>query len=139
MEWLRVPVWAVIVLMTGSSRTIGRWTIATFRSRRKSQFSKTNLTSYAASRPQGRPLGLVLDPAASLPLHWQIGQQVRHAILERRLSPASACRPRADGKRAPDVARGTALSAMDQLIAEGYVVAQAALRPRSQPTCLTRC
>jgi GntR family transcriptional regulator/MocR family aminotransferase len=72
------------------------------------------------------PLGLVLDPAASLPLHRQIGEQVRRAILERRLAP---------GQRLPssrlmaselDVARGTVLLAMDQLIAEGYVVAQAA-------------
>jgi len=72
------------------------------------------------------PLGLALDPAASEPLHRQIGEQVRHAILERRLAP---------GQRLPssrlmanelDVARGTVLLAMDQLIAEGYVVAQAA-------------
>ena len=33
------------------------------------------------------PLGLVLDPAAALPLHRQIGEQVRRAILERRLAP----------------------------------------------------
>jgi GntR family transcriptional regulator/MocR family aminotransferase len=72
------------------------------------------------------PLGLVLDPGASAPLHRQIGEQVRRAILERRLAP---------GQRLPssrlmaselDVARGTVLLAMDQLIAEGYVVAQAA-------------
>lgn len=72
------------------------------------------------------PLGLVLDPAAAEPLHRQIGDQVRRAILERRLAP---------GQRLPssrlmaselDVARGTVLLAMDQLIAEGYVVAQAA-------------
>src|SRR5690348_13372229 len=72
------------------------------------------------------PLGLALDSTASLPLHRQIGQQVRRAILERRLAP---------GQRLPssrlmaselDVARGTVLLAMDQLIAEGYVVAQAA-------------
>ena len=72
------------------------------------------------------PLGLVLDPAAVLPLHRQIGQQVRRAILERRLAP---------GQRLPSsrlmagelaVARGTVLLAMDQLVAEGYVVAQAA-------------
>ncbi|MBL6613160.1 MAG: PLP-dependent aminotransferase family protein [Reyranella sp.] len=72
------------------------------------------------------PLGLVLDPTASVPLHRQIGEQVRRAILERRLAP---------GQRLPssrlmaselDVARGTVLLAMDQLIAEGYVVAQAA-------------
>ncbi len=96
------------------------------------------------------PLGLVLDPAAAVPLHRQIGEQVRRAILERRLAP---------GQRLPssrlmaselDVARGTVLLAMDQLIAEGYVVAQAAsglsvatdlpdemlAAPRGQPAAL---
>ena len=72
------------------------------------------------------PLGLVLDAASHTPLHRQIGEQVRRAILERRLAP---------GQRLPssrlmaselEVARGTVLLAMDQLIAEGYVVAQAA-------------
>src|SRR5581483_12028315 len=72
------------------------------------------------------PLGLILDSAASAPLHRQIGEQVRRAILERRLAP---------GQRLPssrlmaselDVARGTVLLAMDQLVAEGYIVAQAA-------------
>ena len=71
-------------------------------------------------------LGLVLDAASPAPLHRQIGEQVRRAILERRLAP---------GQRLPSsrlmaselaVARGTGLLAMDQLIAEGYVVAQAA-------------
>lgn len=72
------------------------------------------------------PLGLVLDTASRTPLHRQIFDQVRGAILERRLAP---------GQRLPssrlmagelDVARGTVLLAMDQLVAEGYVVAQAA-------------
>src|SRR5581483_7863272 len=72
------------------------------------------------------PLGLILDSAASAPLHRQIFEQVRRAILERRLAP---------GQRLPSsrlmagelgVARGTVLLAIDQLIAEGYVVAQAA-------------
>jgi GntR family transcriptional regulator/MocR family aminotransferase len=72
------------------------------------------------------PLGLVLDAASPAPLHRQIGEQVRRAILERRLAP---------GQRLPssrvmaselDVARGTVLLAMDQLVAEGYVVTQAA-------------
>lgn len=72
------------------------------------------------------PLGLVLDATLATPLHRQIGEQVRRAILERRLAP---------GQRLPSsrlmaselaVARGTVLLAMDQLIAEGYVVAQAA-------------
>ena len=75
---------------------------------------------------KANPLGLVLDAAAHMPLHQQIGEQVRRAILERRLAP---------GQRLPssrlmaselDVARGTVLLAMDQLIAEGYVKARAA-------------
>lgn len=70
------------------------------------------------------PLGLALDTAAAAPLHRQIGEQIRRAILERRLAP---------GLRLPssrlmaaelDCARGTVLLAMDQLIAEGYLVAQ---------------
>lgn len=75
---------------------------------------------------QAAPLGLVLDTVSQTPLHRQIFEQVRRAILERRLAP---------GQRLPssrlmaselDVARGTVLLAMDQLVAEGYVVAQAA-------------
>jgi len=80
------------------------------------------------SRPlrKAAPLGLVLDATSHTPLHRQIGEQVRRAILERRLAP---------GQRLPssrlmaselEVARGTVLLAMDQLIAEGYLVAQAA-------------
>lgn len=72
------------------------------------------------------PLGIALDPSSAVPLHRQIGEQVRRAILERRLAP---------GQRLPSsrlmaaelgCARGTILQAMDQLVAEGYVVAQAA-------------
>jgi GntR family transcriptional regulator/MocR family aminotransferase len=71
------------------------------------------------------PLGITLDPATSVPLHRQIGEQIRHAILERRLAP---------GLRLPssrlmaaelNCARGTVLMAVDQLVAEGYLVAQA--------------
>ena len=57
---------------------------------------------------QSAPLGLALDAASHTPLHRQIGEQVRRAILERRLAP---------GQRLPssrlmaselDVARGQA-------------------------------
>jgi GntR family transcriptional regulator/MocR family aminotransferase len=72
------------------------------------------------------PLGLALDPSSDVPLHRQIGHQIRAAILDRRLAP---------GLRLPSsrlmaaelgCARGTILAAVDQLVAEGYVVAQAA-------------
>ncbi len=72
------------------------------------------------------PLGLVLDAGSRTPLHRQIVDQVRRAILERRLAPGQklpSSRLMADEL---DVARGTVLLAMDQLVAEGYVVAQAA-------------
>ncbi len=72
------------------------------------------------------PLGIVLDTAQPEPLHRQIGDQLRRAILERRLAP---------GTRLPSsrlmaaelrCARGTVLAAIDQLVAEGYLVARAA-------------
>src|ERR1044072_8310795 len=72
------------------------------------------------------PLGLVLDATSHTPLHRQIGEQVRRAILERRLAPGprlASARPTASEL---DVARGAVRLAMDQLIAEGYLVAQAA-------------
>lgn len=72
------------------------------------------------------PLGVVLDAASGEPLHRQIGAQLRAAILERRLRP---------GTRLPSsrlmaaelrCARGTVSAAIDQLVAEGYVVSRAA-------------
>ncbi len=86
-------------------------------------------TSHAAPTRKAAPLGLVLDPAASEPLHRQIGEQVRHAILERRLAP---------GQRLPssrlmaselDVARGTVLLAMDQLDRRGLRRGAGGVRP----------
>src|SRR6185312_12307840 len=75
---------------------------------------------------QTAPLGLVLDTASSTPLHRQIFEQVRRAILERRLAPGQRLASSRLMASELDVARGTVLLAMDQLIAEGYVVAQAA-------------
>ncbi len=68
------------------------------------------------------PLGIVLDSRGPESLHRQIWRQLRAAILERRLAP---------GLRLPSsrlmagelaCARGTVLAALDQLIAEGYLV-----------------
>jgi GntR family transcriptional regulator/MocR family aminotransferase len=72
------------------------------------------------------PLGLALDAAAPTPLHRQIFDQVRGAILERRLAPGQRLPSSRLMARELDVARGTVLLAMDQLVAEGYVVTQAA-------------
>lgn len=78
-----------------------------------------------AHRPRARrvpPLGLALDPAGALPLHRQIGEQVRRAILEGRLKPGT--RLPSSRLLAQDLAcaRGTVVLALDQLVAEGYVV-----------------
>jgi GntR family transcriptional regulator / MocR family aminotransferase len=96
------------------------------------------------------PLGLVLDAASRAPLHRQIGEQVRRAILERRLTPGQSLPSSRLMASELEVARGTVLLAVDQLIAEGYLVAQAAsglfvatalpdemlTSPRSQPAGL---
>jgi len=71
------------------------------------------------------PLGLALDPASGVPLHRQIGRQVRAAILERRLAPGLKLPSSRLMAAELGCARGTILVAMDQLVAEGYVVAQA--------------
>ena len=52
---------------------------------RKSQFGQKRLDQSCRARPL--PLGLALDPASDVPLHRQIGQQIRAAILDRRLAP----------------------------------------------------
>src|SRR6201996_1677139 len=71
------------------------------------------------------PLGLALDPASGVPLHRQIGEQVRAAILERRLAPGQKLPSSRLMAAELGCARGTVLLAMDQLVAEGYLVAQA--------------
>lgn len=72
------------------------------------------------------PLGLALDPTAEVPLHRQIGQQIRAAILERRLAPGLKLPSSRLMAAELGCARGTILAALDQLVAEGYLVAQAA-------------
>ncbi len=72
------------------------------------------------------PLGLALDASSNVPLHRQIGRQIRAAILERRLAPGLKLPSSRLMAAELGCARGTILLAMDQLVAEGYVVAQAA-------------
>ncbi|WIM13956.1 PLP-dependent aminotransferase family protein [Enhydrobacter sp.] len=71
------------------------------------------------------PLGIALDPAATVPLHRQIGEQIRRAILERRLAPGLKLPSSRLMAAELNCARGTVLAAIDQLVAEGYLVAQA--------------
>jgi GntR family transcriptional regulator/MocR family aminotransferase len=72
------------------------------------------------------PLGIALDPTAPVPLHRQIGEQIRRAILERRLAPGLKLPSSRLMAAELNCARGTVLMAVDQLVAEGYLVAQAA-------------
>ena len=72
------------------------------------------------------PLGIVLDPASTEPLHHQIGAQLRAAILERRLRPGTPLPSSRLMAAELDCARGTVAAAIDQLVAEGYVTSRAA-------------
>ncbi|MCE2564135.1 PLP-dependent aminotransferase family protein [Komagataeibacter sp. FNDCF1] len=72
------------------------------------------------------PLGIALDATGPDTLHGQIREQIRGAILQGRL----ACGARLPSSRlmAAELgcSRGTVLAALDQLVAEGYLVARAA-------------
>ncbi|MBN9489254.1 MAG: PLP-dependent aminotransferase family protein [Alphaproteobacteria bacterium] len=70
------------------------------------------------------PLGIALDPATAAPLHRQIGEQIRRGILVRRLAPGLKLPSSRLMAAELHCARGTILAALDQLIAEGYLVAQ---------------
>lgn len=71
------------------------------------------------------PLGLALDPSSAEPLHRQIGEQMRRAILDGRLKPGTRLPSSRLMAQDLDCARGTVVLAFDQLVAEGYVVSQA--------------
>lgn len=71
------------------------------------------------------PLGMALDTAHPDPLHRQIGQQMRQAILERRLAPGARLPSSRLMAQELGCARGTVLLALDQLVAEGYVISRA--------------
>jgi GntR family transcriptional regulator/MocR family aminotransferase len=70
-------------------------------------------------------MGVVLN-AGQGALHRQIGEQLRRAILERRLAPGTRLPSSRLMAAELNCARGTVLSAIDQLVAEGYLVARAA-------------
>ncbi|WP_428488120.1 PLP-dependent aminotransferase family protein [Rhodopila sp.] len=71
------------------------------------------------------PLRIVLDASQSAPLHKQIGEQIRRAILERRLAAGTKLPSSRLMAMELNCARGTVLTAIDHLIAEGYVVTRA--------------
>lgn len=68
------------------------------------------------------PLGIVLESGRPESLQRQIWQQLRRAILERRLAPGTRLPPSRLMATELACARGTVLAALDQLIAEGYLV-----------------
>jgi GntR family transcriptional regulator/MocR family aminotransferase len=70
-------------------------------------------------------LGITLDTALPNPLHAQIGEQLRAAILERRLAAGAKLPSSRLLASDLDCARGTVLSALDRLLAEGYLTSRA--------------
>ena len=71
------------------------------------------------------PVGITLDPQRSAHLHKQIGEHFRQAILERRLAPGARLPSSRLIAEELNCSRGTVLMALDQLVAEGYVVSRA--------------
>lgn len=69
-------------------------------------------------------LGIVLDTALPDPLYTQIAKQMRGAILERRLIAGAKLPSSRLMAEELDCARGTVLSALDHLIAEGYLLSR---------------
>jgi GntR family transcriptional regulator / MocR family aminotransferase len=87
------------------------------------------MTSRVRPHPRPRPraelpLQLGLDPAGAQPLHAQVREALRSAILAGRLAPGA--RLPASRVLAADLgcARGTVLLALEQLAAEGYLAAR---------------
>jgi GntR family transcriptional regulator/MocR family aminotransferase len=78
-------------------------------------------------RPRKAPvLGIALDGTQPKALYQQICQQLRLAILERRLAPDTRLPSSRMMAAELHCARGTVLAAIDQLVAEGYLVARSA-------------
>ncbi|TBR30666.1 MAG: GntR family transcriptional regulator, partial [Reyranella sp.] len=75
---------------------------------------KSRSTSRSRRAP---PLGLALDPSSSEPLHRQIGEQMRRAILDGRLKPGTRLPSSRVLAQDLDCARGTVVLAFDQLVA----------------------
>lgn len=96
--------------------------------RQKGPFLDSGLDHFRMDRrpPTRDPLlfGFGFDPQAAQPLHAQLRDALRDAILARRLAPGD--RLPASRVLAADLgcARGTVLLALEQLAAEGYIVAR---------------
>lgn len=66
-----------------------------------------------------------LDPNGSTPLHRQLYEEVRTAILEARLAPGTRMPASRDLARGARISRNTVLAAFQQLLAEGYLTSRA--------------
>jgi GntR family transcriptional regulator/MocR family aminotransferase len=62
-----------------------------------------------------------LDPRKPVPLHHQLYEALRTAVIERRLAPATRLPSTRDLCAALAVSRTTVVTAFEQLIAEGYI------------------
>ncbi len=65
-----------------------------------------------------------LDPNGAEPLHRQLYEEVRTAILGGRLSPGMRMPPSRDLARGARISRNTVLAAFQQLLAEGYLTSR---------------
>ncbi len=65
--------------------------------------------------------GIELDRRRSTPLHRQLYEQLRQAILTQQLTPGTRLPPTRDLATALGVSRMTAVNAFEQLLAEGYI------------------
>lgn len=77
-------------------------------------------------RPALAALVLGLEPRAGQPLHRQLYVQLREAILDGRLETGSRLPSSRALAASLGIARNTALAAVEQLVAEGYVTARRA-------------
>ena len=80
------------------------------------------MTSVTRGTRKAPPVGITLDPLRSVHLHRQIGEHFRQAILERRLIPGARLPSSRLIAKELNCSRGTVLMALDQLVAEGYIV-----------------
>jgi GntR family transcriptional regulator / MocR family aminotransferase len=67
------------------------------------------------------PLVLSLDPRSATPLHRQLYDEIRAAVLAGRLSPGARLPSTRSLAADLDISRNTVAGAFDQLLAEGYI------------------
>ena len=68
---------------------------------------------------------MALDPSAGVPLHRQLYEILRKAILERKLRAGTRLPSTRALARELSISRTTVINAFDQLFAEGYIAGKA--------------